>query len=441
MRGAARTEKAVVGLLSDLIKLNTSNPPGNEEVAVQFIEAFLKKEGIESDIHMPAPRRANILARLKGRKRGKPMVLLGHLDVVPAHDEGWEAPPFGGVVKDGFIYGRGAIDMKSQIACNLLSFVELKRQGVVPERDLIFLATADEETSGPYGVEYMVEKVRDLRESSFVFSEGGFIMEDESGARHASVSVGEKQVCWFRMQAKGRGGHGSMPHKDNANDKIVRAANRIIGETRSLRATPIVTRYLNGLLKGRKFGGMTFSNLREALKNRAFREFAANDPMVNSLLTNSVALTMLQSGDKVNVIPPQAEAYFDARILPDVKHEAFLDRMRKTAGPEVEIDLVNRSDSVPSSYNTPYFRSITKSVHAVSGPIPVLPFMTTGATDLRHFRSLGIPSYGLFPATLTEEEHMRMHAVNERLSLDSLDEGLRATREIVRFLASYDPEK
>ncbi len=365
-------------------------------------------------------------------------MLLGHLDVVPAHDEGWEAPPFGGVVKDGFIYGRGAIDMKSQIACHLLSFIDLKRSGVTPERDVIFLATADEETSGPLGVEHMIEKIADLRESSFVFSEGGFIMED-GGDLHARVSVGEKQVCWFRMEAHGRGGHGSMPHKDNANDKIVRAAMRIISEKRPMRATPIVTRYVNGLLKGKRFGNMTFSSLRGALKNKAFRSFAENDPGFNSSLTNSVALTMLESGDKVNVIPSEAIAYFDARILPDVKHEAFLDRIRKTAGPEVEITLVNRTDSVPSPYNTPYFRSIVKAVRAVSGPIPVLPFMTTGATDLRHFRSLGIPAYGLFPVALSEEEHSRMHAVNERLSVRSLGEGLKATREIVRFLASYDP--
>jgi acetylornithine deacetylase/succinyl-diaminopimelate desuccinylase-like protein len=432
------TQDAAVGLLSDLIRLDTSNPPGNEEAAVQFIEALLKKEGIKSDIYLPAPRRGNILARIKGKKPGKPVVLLGHLDVVPAHDEGWAAPPFGGIVKDGFVYGRGAIDMKSQVACHLLAFIDLKRSGIRPERDLIFLATADEETSGPLGVEHMLEKVADLRDSSFVFSEGGFIMEEEGGL-HARVSVGEKQVCWFRMQARGRGGHGSMPHKDNANEKIVKSAMRVISESRPLRATPIVTRYMNGLFKGKRFGNMTFSSLREALKNKAFRSFVENDPALKSLLGNSVALTMLQSGDKVNVIPPEATAFFDARILPDVKHEAFLDQMRKTAGPEVEIALVNRSDSVPSPYNTPYFRSIAKTVRSVSGPIPVLPFMTTGATDLRHFRSLGIPAYGLFPVALPKEEHMRMHAVNERIAVNSLGDGLKATQEIVRFLASYDP--
>lgn len=432
------TQEAAVVLLSDMIKLDTSNPPGNEEAAVQFIETLLKKEGIKSDVYMAEPGRANILARIKGKKPGRPVVLLGHLDVVPARDEGWLAPPFSGAVKDGFIYGRGAIDMKSQVVCHLLSFIDLARSGIVPERDLIFLATADEETSGPLGVQYMLEKVAALRESSFVLSEGGFITE-EGGSPHARVSVSEKQVCWFRMNARGRGGHGSLPHKDSANDKIVRAAHRIISEKRPLRATPVVTRYMNGSLKGKRFGNMTFSSLRDALKNKAFRAYVENDPEFNSLLTNSVALTMLRSGDKVNVIPPESTAYFDARILPDVKHEAFLEGIRKTAGKDVEITLVDRPSSVSSSYNMSYFRGFAKAVRKVRGPIPILPFMTTGATDLRHFRNLGIPAYGFFPVSLPEEERMRMHAVNERLSIRSLGEGLQATAGIVRFLASYDP--
>jgi len=425
-------------LLAEMIRLDTSNPPGNEEIAVQFLEGELAKEGIRSEVFMPEPRRANILARLKGKKAGRPVVLLGHLDVVPAHDEGWVEPPFSGAVRDGFIYGRGAIDMKSQVVCHLLAFIDLARSGVTPERDIIFLATADEETSGPLGVEHVLHKVDDLPRASFVLSEGGFIT-DGNGMTHARVSVGEKQVCWFMMRATGRGGHGSMPHKDNANDKIVRAAHRIISEKRPLRPTPIVTRYLNGLLRGRKVGGMTFSSLREALKHKGFLAFVEDDPALNSLLSNSVALTMLQAGDKVNVIPPESVAYFDARILPDVEHEAFLEKVRKTAGPEVEVSLVNESRSVPSPYNTPYFRYIARVVRGLAGPIPVLPFMTTGATDLRHFRSLGIPAYGIFPMFLPDEEHMRMHGVNERLSVASLEEGLNATGEIVRSLASYAP--
>jgi acetylornithine deacetylase/succinyl-diaminopimelate desuccinylase-like protein len=370
---------------------------------------------------------------------GAPVVLLGHLDVVPAHDEGWEAPPFSGAVRDGYIYGRGAIDMKSQVICHLLAFMDLQRSGVTPERDMIFLATADEEVSGKLGAEYMFQKVPDLGEASFVLSEGGFIME-EDGRLHARVSVGEKKVCQFMIRARGVGGHGSMPHKDSANNKIVRAAGRIIEAQSPLRPTKIVTRYLNGLLKGRKIGSMKFMNLRDALHNKGFRDFVESQPVLNALLRNTVTLTMLKSGDKVNVIPTEATAYFDARILPEVKHESFLKRVAAIAGREVEVVSVQRTDSVPSPFNTAYFYNITKSVRRTTGPIPVLPFLTTGATDLRHFRALGIPAYGFFPMRLPEEEHLRMHSVNERLSVESLEEGLGATKDIVRFLASYDPQ-
>jgi acetylornithine deacetylase/succinyl-diaminopimelate desuccinylase-like protein len=425
-----------IRLLSELIRLDTSNPPGNEEIAVQFIESLLGREGIKSRIVAPEPRRANILARITGKRPGKPVVLLGHLDVVPAHDEGWIEPPFSGTVRDGFIYGRGAIDMKSQVVCHLISFIMLLRSGVVPERDIIFLATADEEVSGTLGAEYMFQKVEDLGDASFVLSEGGFVMEEE-GRLHARVSVGEKQVCWFMIRAAGKGGHGSMPHGDSANDKVVKAAKRIIEAPLPFKPTRIATTYLNGLLKDRKIGKARFTDLKKALHDEGFRRFIQEQPVFNALLKNTVTLTMLKSGDKINVIPTEATAYFDARIFPEVKHERFLNQMARIAGPDVELVPVQKTFSVPSSFNTPYFSNIAKAVSKVNGPIPVLPYMTTGATDLRHFRARGVTAYGFFPIRLPEEEHMKMHSVNERLSVRSLEEGQRAMDEIVRFLAAY----
>ncbi len=425
-----------VTLLSELIRLDTSNPPGNEEIAVQFIESLLAREGIESQIFAPEPRRANIVARIAGRQPGKPVVLLGHLDVVPAHDEGWTEPPFSGAIRDGFIYGRGAIDMKSQIVCHLVSFIGLRRSGIVPERDVIFLATADEEVGGELGAEYMFQKVSDLGDASFVLSEGGFVMEEE-GQLHAALSTGEKQMCQFMIRATGTGGHGSMPHDDSANDKVVRAANRIIDAPLPFQPTRIAVRYLEGLLRGKKIGRKRFSGLKEALRDEAFCRFFRDQPMFNALLRNTVTLTILKAGEKINVIPTEAAAYFDARIFPEVKHDVFLRQMARIAGPDVELTLVQKTFSVPSSFNTPYFANIARTVQQVNGPIPVLPYLTTGATDLRHFRAKGITAYGFFPIRLPKEEHMRMHSINERLSVQSLEEGQECMNAIVRFLAGY----
>ncbi len=425
-----------VKILSDLIRIDTSNPPGNEEAAVQFIEALLAKEGIKAEIFSPAPRRANILAKLKGKKPGSPVVLLSHLDVVPAHDEGWVAPPFSGAIKDGFIYGRGAIDMKSQTVCQLLALIGLRREGALPERDMIFLATADEETSGDLGVEYMLKEVEELRRASFVLSEGGFIVE-EAGVPHGQVSVAEKKVCWFMLKATGTGGHGSRPHGDNANDKVIRAASRIISAGLPLKPTGLATKYLNGLLKGRNVGGIRFTNLRAALRDEKFRAFVERDPLLNALLHNTATATILQGGEKVNVIPTEATVSFDARLLPGESHEKFLDRVRKIAGPEVEVLVINRTDSAASPHNVPYFRDIARCVRETRGNIPVLPFFTAGATDLRHFRNLGIPAYGFFPIALPKEEEMRMHGLNERISVENMVEGFEGTEKIVRVLAAY----
>jgi acetylornithine deacetylase/succinyl-diaminopimelate desuccinylase-like protein len=429
-----------VKLLSELIQLDTSNPPGNEEIAVQYLQTLLDDEGIPSEVFMPEPKRANIIARIKGKKKGRPVVLLGHIDVVPAHDEGWDAPPFSGAIRDGFIYGRGAIDMKSQVICHLIAFINLKRAGIVPERDMIFLATADEEVSGKLGAEYMFQKVDDLGDASFVLSEGGFVMEDE-GRLHARISVGEKQVCQFTIRATGTGGHGSMPRGNNANQKVIEAAHRILKTEFPFKPTRIVTAYLEGLLKGRKMGRTKFTYLKDALDNKAFRAYVATEPVLNALLRNTVTLTMLRSGEKINVIPTESAASFDARIFPEVKHDSFLSEIGRIAGPEVEIIPIQKTYSVPSSFRTPYFKNTAAAVRRIHGDIPVLPFLTTGATDLRHFRARGVPAYGFFPVRLREEEHMRMHSINERLAVESLEEGMRCMDDIVRFLASHDPEK
>jgi acetylornithine deacetylase/succinyl-diaminopimelate desuccinylase-like protein len=430
-------EKAdeAVTLLSDVIKIDSTNPPGNEEAVAQFVQDFLKREGLNSEIFLSAPGRGNIMATIEGKRRGRPIILLSHSDVVPAKEEEWDVPPFSGIVKGGFIYGRGAIDMKSQLAVMLLAFVALKREGVTPENDIVFLATADEEVGGTMGAEYMFEKVKGLADAQFVLSEGGCLIE-EDGFVHAQVSVAEKKICQFMIRAAGTGGHASMPHNDNANDKVVRAANRIISYDIPFRPTKIVTKYLDGLLKGKRVGGIVYETLSKALRSTSFRKFIKNHPVYNALLRNTVTLTMLKGGEKVNVIPTESAVQFDSRILPNEDHETFLRRIQRVAGIDVEVVSTAKGDSLPSSFNTPYFSAISKVVKRIKGDVPVLPFVTTGATDLRYFRRLGIPAYGFFPMTLSKDELFRMHGVNERISVENVAESLEATLGIVRALAA-----
>ena len=429
-----RNEEAL-DLLRSLIQINTSNPPGNEEAAVQFIEGWLKKEGIASQIFSPAPKRGNLMARLKGKKSGEPIVLLGHIDVVPADESGWTEHPFKGVVRDGYLYGRGTVDMKADVAAQIMAFATLKREGITPEQDIILLVTGDEETGGRLGVGYMLEKVDELSDAAFVLSEGGSIIEGE-GVLHAQVSVAEKKICQFIIKAHGTGGHGSMPHSDNANDKIVRAANRLIAHAWPIRRNKIATRYLSGILEGKKFKGFTFSTLAGALRKKEFHSFIESNPFYNALLRNTVALTILKGGVKVNVIPPESEASFDSRILPEEEHDSFLAQVQKVAGNAVEVVPISKEESIPSSFDTDFFKAIRRIVRARKGNIPVLPFITTGATDLRYFRQLGITAYGFSPIALSREEHLSMHSVNERISVEAFTEGMEATCDIVRELAT-----
>jgi acetylornithine deacetylase/succinyl-diaminopimelate desuccinylase-like protein len=229
-----------------------------------------------------------------------------------------------------------------------------------------------------------------------------------------------------------------MPHSDSANEKVLRAANAIISHQWPFKQTSIVSTYLNGILKNEKGKGFVFNNLKQALKNKQFRSFVSDNPVYNALLRNTVTPTILEGGEKVNVIPAESSISFDARLLPTQSHDHFFKKIEKLAGKDVKVVPVGtgKSDPLTSGYNTQYFKGIKKAVTNLIGPIPVLPFLTTGATDLRYFRNLGIPAYGFFPITLTNEELFRMHGKNERISIVALKQGLIGTYEILKFLAT-----
>jgi acetylornithine deacetylase/succinyl-diaminopimelate desuccinylase-like protein len=426
-----------IDILQKFLRIDTSNPPGDEEEAVLFLEGILREAGIHSEIYLAAPKRANLLARIKGKNEGKPIILLSHVDVVPAKEEGWLANPFGGEIKDGFIYGRGAIDMKGQTICQLLAFMALKKDGIVPERDIIFLATCDEEVGGKNGVEFMLDEVPELRDASFVLSEGGFIVED-NGVMNAQISVAEKKLAQFYIKAHGMGGHGSTPQKNTANEKVIRATHRIISYEWPFRATSVVSAFMKGIFQGTKGRGYKFTTLKETLKEEGFRRLVENDPMYNALLRTTVTPTMLKAGEKINVIPDESYAYFDARLLPTESYEDFMATITRIAGKDVEVVPVsgNNVSPAPSGYSTRYFKGIKGELKDLYGSIPVLPFVTRGATDLRYFRDLGIIAYGFCPMTLSNDEYLRMHGVNERISVDSMREGLKGTRRIVKFLST-----
>lgn len=229
-----------------------------------------------------------------------------------------------------------------------------------------------------------------------------------------------------------------MPHRDNANEKVVRASQAILSYRWPLKPTSIVSTYLNAVLKGKRGKGFSFSSLRESLKNEHFRDFVEGNQVYNALLRNTVTLTILKGGEKVNVIPGESTAYFDARLLPTESHDNFFKKVRRLCGSEVELVPIGSdvSRALQSGYSTQYFGGIRRVMNELRGPVPVLPFLTTGATDMRYFRNLGIPAYGFFPITLPNDELFRMHGIDERISVANIHEGLEGCREIIKFLAT-----
>lgn len=427
----------LVSLCGEFLRLNSANPPGNEEESILFLESILTKAGIKAEILSPAPKRANLFAKLCGKKSDMPLVILSHVDTVPAKKEDWECDPFGGEIKDGFLYGRGALDMKVQAICQLFAFIDISKEGLTPERDVIYLATCDEETGGKLGVKFMLEKKEILRNADFVLSEGGFIIEDD-GKLHAQISVTEKKVSQFYIKAKGIGGHGSTPHRDNPNEKVIEAAHRILSYSWPIKLHPVAMKYVDGMMKGKTIKGFAFKDLKSALKRKSFLAYLEENPSINALLRNTVTCTIISGGEKINVIPTEAQAAFDARILPTEKHESFYSRIKRIAGSEVEVIPTSEKfeKAYYSNYRTKYFEAIEREIKGIFGQISVLPYMTTGATDLRYFRALGIPSYGFFPIVLTKDEIIRMHGTNERISLENILRGYQVTKNIIRTLAT-----
>jgi len=440
IRPVMNSNNDTVDLVRQFLRINTTNPPGNEEKAVLFLEAILQKAGIDSTVYSPAEGRANIMARIKGRKKGKHVILLSHIDVVSAKEDEWEVDPFGGELRDGYVYGRGAIDMKPQALCQLLAFVRYAKDGKEPERDIIYLATCDEEVGGQHGVEYMLKKVPQLKNASFVLSEGGFIKE-EDGFAHAQISVTEKKLSQFIIRATGTGGHGSVPHQDSAAEKVINASAKILSYRWPFIPTTVASAYIDGIFKGKREKGYAFKNLKEALKDKKFERHIEETPLYNALLRNTVTPTLLKGGEKINIIPAEASISFDARILPTENRDAFFKKIRQLAGKGVEVTPVNEfvSKPAPSGYNTGYFRGIKDVVQDMEGKhIPVLPYITTGATDLRYFRDLAVTAYGFFPITLSSDEILKMHGKNERISVENIHKGLEGTYRIVTFLGSHN---
>jgi acetylornithine deacetylase/succinyl-diaminopimelate desuccinylase-like protein len=429
-------------LLARYLRINTTNPPGNELAAARFLAAVLEREGIESKIFEPSPGKANLYARLRGDGSGRPIILLNHMDVVLASPEYWTVPPFSGVIRDGAVWGRGALDMKGQGIAQLMAMIVLKRANVPLKRDVIFLATADEETATGVGAGWIVAEERELvAGAEFLINEGGTIRAETQGrVQYHGINVTEKTPFWLDVTARGTAGHGSRPTPDNPVHRLTRALSRIAAYETPLVVTPVVDAYFKALAPREvdRERRAWYGDIGRALRDTAAARSITADLTHNALLRNTISITGLRGSDKTNVIPPVATAAIDVRLLPGQSPQTFLAALRSVVDDSlIEIKpQVTPWTATESPMDTELYRAVSEVARRHHPDALVVPVMLAGFTDSHFFREIGITSYGVSPFPLSEAISRGVHGNDERLPLDALRFGTRFMFEIVYRVAA-----
>ncbi len=425
--------------LVELVKINTTNPPGNEQAAAKYIASILTKEGITSEILDLAPGRSALVARLRSTAvpdPSKALLLVGHMDVVGVDRTKWSMDPFGGVIKDGYLYGRGTCDDKGMLVANLAAFIALKRASVHLNRDVILLATADEEQFGDASLKTLIAKYWDKLAAAYALNEGGKVVVKNGKVQYVAVQASEKVSMNATVIATGRGGHASIPTKENPVVHLAAAIQKIGEYSAPVHLTSITRRYFEALaaIEDDDIGKWMRSIDTSDRGEHAQRILSDTNPLWNSMMRDTVAPTMLQAGIRANVIPSEARATLNIRLLPGDSIDALLNDLRKLINdPTVRIELQPDSGlAAPnSSIETDFYSIITKVSAQEFGGVPVLPFMSTGATDSAQLRLHSVQAYGLRPFPMTEEDDKRMHGDEERLPLASFAKGVDLMTRIV----------
>ena len=424
--------------LQDYLRIETVNPPGNEIKGATFFKTIFDKNSIPSQLFEPSAGRGNILATLKGDGSKRPILLLSHMDIVPVERDRWEVDPFSGTIREGYLYGRGALDNKSMGIVEMMVLLILRREKIPLKRDILFFATADEETGGRWGVEWAMENVPAIKESEYALNEGGYIVLNEAGLpERYEVSSGQKVLCQIRLKVKGTSGHGSMPHSDNPNVKLVQALERVTRWETPYSVLPMVKEFfLKTAPKQPSEDRPFFKDIVKGLSDASFAKKLTSNPIYNAMVRDTVSLTVLQGGSKVNVIPSESTAMLDCRLIPGSSKEDFVGELRKRLGDGIEIEVISESVSLPPSpFDTALFGAIDRYAGQNDPGCPVVPLLLSGATDSRFLREKGIIAYDFCPFRLTEKELMRVHGNNERIAVENLRFGMETMLQIVKEIA------
>lgn len=428
--------------LREYLRIDTTNPPGNEARAAAFFKKILDQEQIENRVFEYTPGRADLWARIPHTSAvaKPPMVLLNHMDVVTSDPSHWKVPPFSAEIVDGVIYGRGAQDMKNEGLAQFIVMVMLKREKIKLDRDVIFLAVSDEEVDNT-GSDWFIAHQRELLGNpEFLINEGGEnLLDDRGHVKYVGVDVGEKSTCWLHLVAHGRSGHGSLPIPDSAPNRLVRALDRVLAYRTPLKVLPVAEAFLRAMAPYEKpERAEKFRNIRQALQDKTFQLDVEQDESLNYLLRDTLALTMLGGSEQTNVIPPEAWANLDVRLLPGEDPKEFIESIRRVVkDPNVSVEPLNADFRMAneSPANTALFSAIEKVSGQYFPGTPVVPRLDSGYTENQRYRTLGIVCYGFTPYVYTDEEGSSEHGNNERIRVEEVRRGFRVLFDVLTELA------
>jgi acetylornithine deacetylase/succinyl-diaminopimelate desuccinylase-like protein len=428
---------ASVELLLEYLSVDTTNPPGNESRAVDFFARILELEGIRYETAESAPGRGNIWARLEGGSEPA-LLLLHHSDVVPADPAFWDTPPLAGEIVDGHVYGRGTLDTKTLGILHLQAFLALHRSGRPLNRDVIFMATADEEAGGFYGVGWLVENRPEAFEGvGVVLNEGGRTLVSEAGAKQVGIEVTQKVPVWLRLVASGVPGHGSRPRAESAVTELLEALDRVREHESEPRLLPVVDRYFQGISEARgEEWAELFLDMASSIREPGFMaRLQDHDPTLAALTRNTCSITRLHGSGKINVVPPTAAAELDCRVLPDQDVGAFVAEIQRIAGEEIEVQTMMAFTAAISPTDTHLYATLEAVMQERFPDAVVVPAVSSGFTDSHFLRDLGIAAYGYTPLLVPVQDQAGVHGNNERISIENVRRGTEIMRQVVERVA------
>lgn len=436
---AAQTTESAADLaaryLPELIRLDSTNPPGNETRVARYLKQVADREGITAELLGDNPQRLNFVARLRGSGKARPLLLIAHSDVVPADRSQWSVDPLAGILKDGYIYGRGAEDDKNLLAAELAVMVDLHRRKVPLDRDIILLSESDEE-AGSLGATWVVLNAWGKIDAEFALNEYSYILPTKSGVPVFQIQTAEKVPTRFKMTARGTAGHGSLPRDDNPVLHLARAIAKLSEADQPVQLNATTRAYLNAMSKLPDYAWL--GPLVPKLENPATASMTANeirqrDPEIHAMLRTTISATMLSAGTKINVIPNVAEAQLDGRRLPTETHDEVFARFRKIIDdPSVTIERpasTEQPSTEPSSLTSPLYVAMEKVFRETAPNAMVVPFLMRGTTDGAYLRAKGMAVYGV--PIFRKDGELRMHGNDERISLENLRGGTELLRKIV----------